>query len=239
MVVACGGNAGVSSTANDRHDAATTGADGSDTSVDGSSGSLDGGAAPADGGTYILTSLNEPCDGGPTGLELLSYFEPTYAGAYVPPSGRPSSAPWRGTLDAGVLTIAPSYDGGRIECTPAPPFTCCTGCPCRTPPPPTVSLDFNVTLRTADGTFRETFPATGTYSPDINEVQWAATVDKANVAGTYPFSPGSTRLVFSGSFGAVGAPGTIVESEPPLPDGGSASLTGGSWSAAPVDAGPD
>jgi hypothetical protein len=95
-----------------------------------------------------------------------------------------------------------------------------------------------VTFRTADGTFRETFPATGTFSPDVYEVQWAATVDRGNVAGTYPFSPGSAGLIFSGSFRTVDARGTIAESPAPL-DGGSVSLSAGSWTATPVDAGTD
>jgi hypothetical protein len=75
---------------------------------------------------------------------------PTYKGIYDPPPSHSDAGP-------SALTITASYDGGAIECLPAPPFDCCAGCPCRTPPPPSVTVDLEVGFQVADGTLGESF----------------------------------------------------------------------------------
>jgi hypothetical protein len=190
--------------------------------------------APGDAGAdvvaFALTSLDEPCEGGPTGRQLLTYVESRYVGIYNPPPSHPDAGP-------SALTITASYDGGAIECLPAPPFNCCAGCPCRTPPPPSVTVDLEVGFRVADGTLDESLAATATFSPDVYEVPWTAKLPKAMIKGSYAFSTGSTDLAFNGIFRNAMSNGTIAEESPSAP--GSSTLSGGTWTATAVDAGTD
>ncbi len=190
--------------------------------------------APEDAGDdavgFALTSLDEPCEGGPTGRQLLAYVESTYLGTYEPPPSHPDAA-------ASALTITASYDGGTIECIPAPAFSCCAGCPCRTPPPPSVTVDLAVGFQVADGTLSESFPATATFSPDVYEVPWTGTVPRAMVRGSYAFSAASLDLAFNGVFRNATSTGTLAEESAPMP--GSSTLSGGTWTATAVDAGAD
>lgn len=244
-VTGCGGGATPATAVDGSVDSAVVAPDGSSGSPESGAGA-DGSSVDSatyttlyDAGTYALTSLDEPCEGGPTGRQALAFLDPSYVGTYTPPVMRPSGYPWEGPADAGLLTVTTSYDGGAIECSPAPPFHCCAGCPCSLPPPPSLTIAFNVGFRTADGTFRETLLAVGTYQPNIYELPWTATEPKADVSGTYPFSSGSTGLAFAGSFRNADTAGSINETQAPLADGGSASIAGGSWSGKPVDAGAD
>jgi hypothetical protein len=199
-------------------------------SGDGATPFPDGATALDDAGQFALTSLDEPCEGGPTGRQLMAYVESSYAGMYTPPPSHPTASPT-------PLTITAHYNGGAIECTPAPPFNCCSGCPCRTPPPPSVHVDLDVGFKTADGTFNESFVGTATFEPDVFEVMWTATLPKAMVRGTYSFSAGSIDLAFNGTFRNANATGAIAEEHPPAP--GSSTLSGGTWTATGVDGGTD
>jgi len=190
----------------------------------------DGATAQADAGQFALTSLDEPCEGGPTGRQLVAYVESKYAGTYNPPPTRPAAS-------LSALTITAYYDGGAIECIPAPPFNCCAGCPCRTPPPPSVSVDLDVGFKTADGTLNESFVGTATFEPDVYETLWTATIPRDMVNGTYSFSAGSTALAFSGTFRNAQANGSIVED--PAPALGGSTLSGGTWTASATDGGTD
>jgi len=227
-LVACGGSG-------EGADAATSG--GADGSVRGSDdGSIppgdatappqDAATAQGDAGQFTLSSLDEPCEGGPTGRQLLAYVESRYTGTYDHPDAGPTA-----------LTLTASYDSGAIECTPAPPFNCCPGCPCRTPPPPTVSVDLDVGFQTADGTLDESFVGTAVFSPDVYEVPWTATLPSATVKGTYAFAAGSTGLEFNGTFRSANTQGTIAEQGPT--GAGSATPSGGTWMGTAVDAGAD
>jgi hypothetical protein len=190
--------------------------------------------APEDAGAdavgFALTSLDEPCEGGPTGRQLLMYVEATYKGTYDPPPSHPDAGP-------SALTITASYDGGAIECIPAPAFSCCAGCPCRTPPPPSVTVDLDVGFKIADGTLDESVTATATFSPDVYEVPWTAVVPKAAIKGSYPFAAGSIDLAFNGIFRSAMSSGSLAEDSPPAP--GSSTLSGGTWTATAVDGGTD
>jgi hypothetical protein len=190
----------------------------------------DGAAAQAEAGQYPLIGLDEPCEGGPTGRQLLAYVESNYEGAYTPPPSHPDAS-------ASALTITTSYDGGTIACTPSPPYNCCAGCPCRAQTPPAVSVSLEVGFKTADGTFDESFVGTATLEPDISEVTWTATLAPGSVRGTYPFSAGSIGLAFSGTFEHANAAGSLAEEFPPAP--GSSTLSGGTWMASTLDAGGD
>ena len=101
------------------------------------SGLTDAAGSGADAVGFALTSLDESCEGGPTGRQLLMYVESTYKGTYDPPPSHPDAGP-------SALTITASYGGGAIECFPAPAYSCCAGCPCRAPPPPSVTVDLDV-----------------------------------------------------------------------------------------------
>jgi hypothetical protein len=186
--------------------------------------------AGADAVGFALTSLDEACEGGPTGRQLLMYVGSAYKGTYAAPPSHPDAGP-------STLMITASYDGGAIECFPAPAFSCCAGCPCRTPPPPSVTVDLDVGFKIADGTLDESFAATATFSPDVYEVPWTATVPKATIKGSYAFSAGSIDLLFNGIFRNSTSSGTIAEDGPPAP--GSSTLSGGTWTATAVDGGTD
>lgn len=210
--------------------AGTTAGDGSAEASNGGSDDGSNTPRPGDAGAFALSSLDEPCEGGPTGRQLLAYVEARYAGTYVPPTSHPDAGP-------SALTITASYDGGAIECTPAPPFNCCQGCPCRTPPPPTVTVDLDVGFRTADGTLDESFVAAALFSPDVYLVQWTATLPRAMVRGTYAFETSSTDLLFSGNFRNASTYGNLSEEGPTTP--GTSTLSGGTWTGSGVDAGTD
>jgi hypothetical protein len=188
----------------------------------------DGATVPADAGQYPLADLDETCEGGPTGRQLLAYVGSSYTGIFTPPATRAPAQP-------SALAITASYDGGAIECTPSPPYECCAGCPCRTQTPPIVSVNLDVGFKTADGTLDESFVGTATFDSDVNEVQWTATLARSAVKGTYPFSTGSTDLAFSGTFATSSSISGVVTEEPSGP--GLTTVVAGDWTANVSDGG--
>jgi hypothetical protein len=112
------------------------------------------------------------------------------------------------------------------------------GVPCRAPIPPTVSLDLDVTFKTADGVFNEAFTATVQYVANATSVLFQATLPATKIAGSYPIALGTkdqVELVFTGVFEGAQFTGGVSEVEV-----GALSIGAGSWTEIVVgDAGSD
>ncbi len=152
------------------------------------------------------------CDGvsGLTGQAVLDAIVQPPPGTFsrwVYPAGPPSSD------DPVPLTVSTHYDNGAVLCTPAMP----------TPPPnpgtqpASVGVTVQVSFRTADGVFNESFPAT--FSGDAS---FSGTLPVASVQGSYkaiaqadPAGSG-TPVTFFGQLDGTTATvsGGVVHGEP-------------------------
>jgi hypothetical protein len=197
--------------------------------------SIDAGT-DAGGGPFALANIDTPCGGGPTGRQLLAFIHLPYDGTYTPPSVRAPEYPWNGPTAPSPLTVGAEFNGGTILCT-IDHFVCPPGAPCRAPIPPTISLQLDVTFKTADGVFDEALTATATYSTNRTSVLVQAELPATQIRGSYPVVAGSrdqVKLVFSGLFEGNQYTGGISEVLV-----GQVSFSGGSWAeTAVVDAGP-
>jgi len=200
-------------------------------------GSSDAGVNSADdGGPFSLPDLDAACGGGPTGRQLLGFIHLPYAGTYSPPDKRAAMFPWNGSTAPSALTIGAEYKSGAILCT-IDHYVCPGGgVPCRVQFPPTISVDLDVTFKTADGVLNEALTATAHYSSNITAMNFQADLPATKIAGTYPIVTGSrdqVKLVFSGQFEGAKYSGSISEV------GQGTSIPGGSWIETAVSAGAD
>jgi len=197
---------------------------------------LDAGATADDGGPFSLPDLDTACDGGPTGRQLLGFIHLPYAGTFTPPDKRAAMFPWNGPTLPSALTVGAEYKSGAILCT-IDHYVCPGGgVPCRVKFPPTISVDLDVTFKTADGVLNEAFTATAQYSSSISSMHFQADLPATKIAGTYPVVTGTrdlVKLVFGGQFEGAKYSGGISEV------GQGTSIPGGSWIETAVGAGAD
>jgi hypothetical protein len=216
--------------------------DASDAGPDQTSAVMDTGLAE-DTGAHALASLDDRCEGGPNGRDLLTFLRSEYSGTFTSyHSCPPATQPWTsGTPTA--LTISPTYGGGAIRCMPTRTVSCPPGAPCAAPTPPTLTVDMNVTFTTADGAFKETVVATVTLvGPQFQgqgaaaSVRWDVDLPATKLAGTFPVSAGTADAVhlrFNGRFSPTTCDGIISEVTSQI------SCGGGTWTAVASDASTD
>jgi hypothetical protein len=200
--------------------------------------SIDAGT-DAGSGPFALANIDTPCGGGPTGRQLLAFIHLPYDGTYTPPSVRAPEYPWNGPTAPSPLTVGAEFKTGTILCT-IDHYVCPGGgVPCRLQMPPMVSVELDVTFKTADGVFDEAFTATASYSTNRTSVLVQAELPATQIRGSYPIIAGSrdqVKLVFSGLFEGNQYTGGISEVLV-----GQVSFSGGSWAETAVgnvDAGP-
>jgi hypothetical protein len=190
----------------------------------GVTGDVDGSAD--DGGPFSLPDLDTACSGGPTGKQLLALIHLPYAGTFTPPK-RAAEYPWNGPMTPSALTVGAEYKSGAILCT-VDHYVCPGGgVPCRVQMPPTISVDLDVTFKTADGVLNEAFTATVHYASNISSVGFQADLPASKIVGTYPIVTGTkeqVKLVFSGQFEGAHYNGSISEVMDQK-----VSIPGGSW----------
>ena len=199
-------------------------------------GGSDAGANAGDGGPFSLPDLDTKCGDGPTGRDLLAFIHLPYAGTFTPPNKRPAMFPWNGSTVPSALTVGVEYNSGAILCT-IDDYVCPGGgVPCRVQFPPKISVDLEVTFKTADGLLNESLTATAQYSSNISSMNLRADLPATKIAGTYPIVTGSrdqVKLVFGGLFEGAKYSGAISEV------GQGTSIPGGSWIETAVGAGAD
>jgi hypothetical protein len=211
--------------------------DGTDSSSGGSTG--DAAVAPdagsADANPFPLATLDTPCGGptGPTGRQLLALIGSPYVGTYTPYTPRPSDYPSTAPTAPTAVTVDLTYAGKSPYCK-LDDFVCCPGCPCRAPLPPSVSIDLDVTFKTADGVLDESFTATAVYSgPATSGAGWSYSLPGTAIRGTFPVAlgtPAQVNLNFDANFDAAQQRGTVSEWGPTT-GGGQRQFTAGSWMA--------
>jgi hypothetical protein len=187
-------------------------------------GALDGSAD--DGGPYLLPDLDTTCGGGPTGKQLLGFIHLPYTGTFSPPTKRASMYPWNGPTTPSALTVGAEYKGGAILCM-IDHYVCPGGgVPCRVQQPPTVTVELNVTFKSANGVFDEALTAVARYEPGITNVSFQGELPATKIGGTYSIVTGTkeqVKLVFMGQFENSQYNGSISEV------GQGVSIPGGSW----------
>jgi hypothetical protein len=192
-------------------------------------------AGSADANPYPLATLDTPCGSptGPTGRQLLAVIGSPYVGTYTPYTPRPSDYPSTAPTAPTAVTIELTYKGTSPYCK-LDDFVCCPGCPCRAPLPPSVTIDLDVTFKTADGVFAETFTATATYpGPGASGAGWSYFLPGTAIRGTFPVAlgtPAQVNLSFDATFDAAQQRGTVSEWGPTT-GGGQREFTAGSWLA--------
>jgi len=204
-------------------------------------GSGSGSGSVDNGGPFALPNLDATCDGGATGRQLLGFIHAPYTGTFTPPDTRSGMYPWNGPTTSSALTVGAEYRSGAILCT-VDHYKCPGGgVPCRVQIPPTVSVDLDVTFKTADGVLNEAFTATARYVSNSTSVGLQADLPAAKIAGTYPIVTGTrdqVKLAFSGQFEGATYNGSISEVVDQK-----VSIPGGSWAETAVggvsDASPD
>jgi hypothetical protein len=211
---------------------------GSTTSNQASTG--DAAVAPSDAGSkdakpFPLATLDTPCGSptGPTGRQLLALIGSPYVGTYTPYTPRPSDDPSSAPTAPTAVTVDLTYTGKSPYCK-LDDFVCCPGCPCRAPLPPSVTIDLNVTFKTADGVLDESFTATAVYSgPGAGGAGWSYSLPGTSIRGTFPVAlgtPAQVSLGFDATFDAAQQRGTVSE-RGPTTGGGQREFTAGSWMA--------
>jgi hypothetical protein len=207
-----------------------------DSAADGQSVVTDAGTAGEDSGAYALASLDERCDGGPSGRDVLALVRSEYAGTFTSHlSCPPAKPPWSSGPPTS-LTISPTYEGGAIRCVPKRTVSCPPGAPCAAPTPASVSVAMNVKLTTGDGAFREAVVATVTLvggQPGASSVGWSADLPATKIVGSFRVSagpPDTVRLRFSGDFSPTKGDGIVSELTSQI------SCGGGTWSTSDVSA---
>ena len=152
----------------------------------------DSGASADDGGPFSLPDLDAKCGDGPTGRQLLAFIHLPYAGTYTPPDKRPAMFPWNGSIAPSALTVGAEYKSGAILCT-IDHYVCPGGGePWRVQFPPMISVDLDVTFKTADGLLNEALTATAQYSFDTHvDEPSRGSAGEARSLGTYPIVTGS------------------------------------------------
>src|ERR1019366_9953488 len=95
-----------------------------------------------------------------TARQLLSALQTTYTA---------TNSPQRGSTGATALTIGLAFGDGGIVCTPA------TSCMGEDPlcMPASLSVGLDLTFKTADGTFDETFVATASFVNSGPNMIWS------------------------------------------------------------------
>jgi hypothetical protein len=197
---------------------------GSNSTGTGGSSASDSGAD--DGGPYVLADLDTACGGGPTGKQLLGFIHVPYTGTFSPPTKRASMYPWNGPTTPSALTAVAEYKGGTILCTIDHYMCPGGGVPCRVKLPPTITVDLNVTFKTADGVLDESLTATARYESDVTNVSFRGELPATKIGGSYPIVTGTkdqVKLVFIGQFENSQYNGSISE------EGQGVSIPGGSW----------
>jgi hypothetical protein len=241
FAIGCGGddNANAASGASGSLQSGAGGAStgGSNNVQDGSSNSggatITGDGSADDGGPYVLPDLDTACGGGPTGKQLLGFIQLPYSGTFAPPTKRAAMYPWNGPTTSSALTVTAEYKGGVIVCTIDHYMCPGGGVPCRVMMPPTVTVDLNVTFKTADGVLDEALTATARYQPDITNVSFRGELPATKIGGTYPIVTGTkeqVKLVFLGQFEKTQYNGSISE------EGQGVSIPGGSWAETAIGA---
>ncbi len=207
----------------------------------GSSGGSAGDAAvaPSDASTdanpFPLATLDTPCGSptGPTGRQLLALIGSPYVGTYTPYTPRPSDYPSTAPTAPTAVTVDLTYSGKSPYCK-LDDLVCCPGCPCRAPLPPSVTIDLNVTFKTADGVLDESFTTTAVYSgPGAGGAGWSSSLPGTAIRGTFPVAlgtPAQVSLGFDATFDATQQRGTVSE-RGPTTGGGQRQFTAGSWMA--------
>jgi hypothetical protein len=200
----------------------------------------DAAVAPSDAGStdanpFPLATLDTPCGSptGPTGRQLLALIGSPYVGTYTPYTPRPSDYPSTAPTAPTAVTVDLTYTGKPPYCK-LDDFVCCPGCPCRAPLPPSVTIDLNVTFKTADGVLDESFTATAVYSgPGAGGAGWSYSLPGTAIRGTFPVAlgtPAQVSLGFDATFDAAQQRGTVSE-RGPTTGGGQREFTAGSWMA--------
>ena len=204
-----------------------------------SSSAGDAAVAPSDAGStdanpFPLATLDTPCGSptGPTGRQLLALIGP-YVGTYTPYTPRPSDYPSTAPTAPTAVTVDLTYTGKSPYCK-LDDFVCCPGCPCRAPLPPSVTIELNVTFKTADGVLDESFTTTAVYSgPGAGGASWSSSLPGTAIRGTFPVAlgaPAQVSLGFDATFEAAQQRGTVSE-RGPTTGGGQREFTAGSWMA--------
>ncbi len=103
-------------------------------------------------------------------------------------------------------------------------------------------MDLEVTFKTADGVFNETFTATASYpGSGVSGASWSFSLAGNAIRGTFPVSlgtPAQVSLSFDATFGAAQQRGSVSEWGPAT-GGGQREFTAGGWLANGTGSGSD
>lgn len=159
------------------------------------------GPAPAAGEPYVLSTLDNVCDGSLTARDAFDLAMPEYV-ALLTYRDRP------GTTN---LRIRTHYEGGAITC--APHFDAPAGSR-RPSGGPVVSIAVRIELLTEDGALDESMPATLTGGAGTQVTWTSGTLRPGDLAGTWqPDMPGYANVSFgfSGIFDGPTTSGAMIQ----------------------------
>ncbi len=134
-----------------------------------------------------------PADGGVTARQLFGQLRRSYAATYTPE---------RGSTGATGLRIGVSVSDGGIACMLS---TSCAGedAACG---PASLSIELDLTFKTVDGTFNETFPVSANRVITHPSVGWSGTIPGTALKGKYKFALGTAAQVTMGFHGNFNFP---------------------------------
>jgi hypothetical protein len=163
---------------------------------------------------YAITSLDEACDSGPTPRQVLDSVKSPYAGTYTSEPRPPGVPPWTGPTAPSALSLTATYTGGKIICTPVSRGSCPNNAPCAVAlRQPTLSLELDLTFKTADGVFDEHFVGTVTSGDGALSPSLSADLPATAIRGSYPVSAGAradVHLSFGAQFAGVNLSNGII-----------------------------
>jgi hypothetical protein len=162
--------------------------------------------------SYTLTDVDETCEGvaGLTATAVIRGVSSTYSTTFTKPSGAGSSG----------LTVGFAFHpNGAIRCTPSTPRACaCDDHGCESDcgnDPPNITVQMDVTFKTADGTFDEQFTAPVLF--DGQNRTWRGVVPGNSMKGTFAFTLGHKereQVSFFGSVSTGATSGGVDEVDP-------------------------